>query len=1097
MGKVVPISSLETQEVLWKIPDHELLVNVGAGAFGEVWLARSLTGSYRAVKIVRRQRFQTDQSFQREFQGVQKFEPISRDHEGLVDILHVGRNEAGGFFYYIMEIADDQTSGRQVDPFRYAAKTLHGTLGEGQPWPVETCIRIGIALAAALEHLHAHGLVHRDIKPGNIIFVRGVPKLADIGLVTDAGQDSYVGTPGYIPPEGPGQPAADVFSLGKVLYQLNTGKNPQDYPELPTGLPDDPARAQRLALNQIILKACEANPAARYSSAADLRADLLRLQEGRPVDGENRPNNLPAPTTSFIGRETEKEQIRQLLTTSRLLTLKAFGGCGKTRLALEVAREELPTYPDGVWFVDFSALVSPGLVVHAVALALNIVEEPHRPLVNTLAERVRSWHALLVLDNCEHLIEPCAQLVAALLRACPTLKILATSREALGLTGERILDVSPLAVPSVEGNIGESESERLFVERAQAVQPSFTLTGSSQIAVRQICRQLEGIPLAIELAAARVPILTPTEIATRLSDRFRALGSGQRGLLPRQQTLRALIDWSYALLSSQEQALMRRLAVFAGGWSLAAAEAVCADDSLQEWEVLDLIGRLAAKSLVHAEPHRDTTRYRFLETVREYAWQKTQEHKEDEFIRQRHLEFFLRFAEAAEPHLTEADQEVWIERLAADHDNLRRALQRSLSVADGGTAALRLGNALWWFWHLRGDLTEGRSWLRSALECGKTAPPELRARALNGAGGLAYYQADYPAAQAHYQEALHLFTQLGDHRSAARTRNNLGLVANDLGAYSEARRYFEPVLAELRQAGDDPYALAAVLNNLGRAIREQSDYPAAQNCLEESLTLRRQLGVKQGIAVSLYNLGVLARERGDAARALACLNEALAVQRALGSSCDVAWTLNELAGLAMDATDIRTARPLLEESLSLFKAVGDTRGMATAQSGLAELKWLEEHDPSAFHQHQQSLETLRQMQDNAGIASVLEPLGKIALQRGDAATARRFFAESLAIYQRSGSRRLIARGLENIAGVLLVERHPQEALVLLSAAASLRATIGAPHSPRELIEFEAYRAAAQERIGCHADGARWSDGHQIALDDAISHALSGQFTVAS
>jgi predicted ATPase len=420
-------------------------------------------------------------------------------------------------------------------------------------------------------------------------------------------------------------------------------------------------------------------------------------------------HNLPRQLTSFIGREREMGEVKEFLATTRLLTLTGSGGCGKTRLALQVAADLLEAYADGVWLVELAALADPTLVPQTVASALGVREQPVRPLTETLVDYLQPKVLLLILDNCEHLLTASAQLANALLRSCPRLRMLASSRQGLGIAGERTYRVPSLSLPQprplppVE-RLTDYEAVRLFVERAVFTQPSFAITDQNAPAVAQVCERLDGIPLAIELAAARVKALPVEKLNERLDDMFRLLTGGSRTALPRQQTLRALIDWSYDLLSEPERALLRRLSAFAGGWTLEAAEAVGVGEGVEEWEVLDLLTSLVEKSLVLYEEREGEGRYRLLETVRQYARDRLLESEEGEAVRTRHLEFFLHWAE----------QGPGLERLETEHDNLRAALAWS-GAQRQGDVGLRLGGAMGGFWHVRGYWTEGRERLAGVL----------------------------------------------------------------------------------------------------------------------------------------------------------------------------------------------------------------------------------------------------------------------------------------------------------------------------------------------------------------------------------------------
>jgi len=454
---------------------------------------------------------------------------------------------------------------------------------------------------------------------------------------------------------------------------------------------------------------------------------------------------LPRRLTSFIGRESEIEEVRRLLGTTHLLTVVGIGGAGKTRLALQVADRMVDEFPHGVHLVELAQVTDPDLVMHAVASSLGVREDPDRPLIESLTGYLQARRLLLVLDNCEHLIDAVAGLATELLGAAPGVKLFCTSRESLAIAGEAAWRIPSLSVPDPlrvfdRSALESFEAVRLFVERAAEVAPGFVLTEQNAPAVVQICRRLDGIPLAIELAASRVRVLTPDQIAARLDDRFRLLAGGSRTAMPRQQTLKAAMDWSYDLLTSNEAALLRRLSVFSRGCTLDAAEAVCAADDIGGYEVLDLLMRLVDKSLVVAEEEEREIRYRLLETVRQYGRDKLVEAGEAPAVRHRHLDWFLALAERAGPKLHTADQLVWLRQLDADHDNIRGALEWALESADGEIPA-RMASSLWWFWTLRGHTSEGSEWLYKAL-ARATEPGSIRALTLASAGMLAFFAAD-------------------------------------------------------------------------------------------------------------------------------------------------------------------------------------------------------------------------------------------------------------------------------------------------------------------------------------------------------------------
>ncbi len=664
----------------------------------------------------------------------------------------------------------------------------------------------------------------------------------------------------------------------------------------------------------------------------DLPSDFPPLKS---LDNPELPNNLPQQVTSFIGREKEMADVKTLLAKTRLLTLTGSGGSGKTRLALHVAADVLENYSEGAWLVELAPVADPALVAQSVAQALNVTEEPGKPLVQTLVAALKDKRLLLVLDNCEHVLDACARLVDTLIRACPNLKVLASSREGLGTAGELTYRIPSLSLPdsrqsATVASVSQYEAVQLFVERALFHLPSFAVTNQNAPALASLCHRLDGIPLAIELAAARVRSLSVEEINSKLDNRFRLLTGGSRTALPRQQTLRALIDWSYDLLTPQEKTLLCRLSVFAGGWTLAAAEQVGAGESLsgaslEDWEVLDLLTSLADKSLVLAQSQGETTRYGLLETVRQYARDRLTESGESLVVRARHGDCFLTLAEEVKPKLTGSEQGQWLGVLEEEHDNLRQALTlyaEDTEDAEAGEKGLRLGAALQVFWWTRGHLSEGRERLAALLaHPGGQEPTKARAGALNGAGELARMQGDYGGARGLQEESLAIRRELGNKGGIAASLNNLGLVASDQGDYGGARVLHQESLAIARELADKS-GIAASLNNLGLVAAEQGDYGGARVLYEESLTIQRALGDKSGIALSLLNLGLVAKDEGDYGGARVLCEESLAIQRELGDKGGIALSLNNLGSVVLKQGDYGGARVLYEESLTIARELG-------------------------------------------------------------------------------------------------------------------------------------------------------------------------------
>src|SRR5215207_129980 len=571
------------------------------------------------------------------------------------------------------------------------------------------------------------------------------------------------------------------------------------------------------------------------------------LSTGRRHKFSSTPShNLPALRSSFVGREREIEEVERELTMTRLLTLTGVGGSGKTRLALEVARDLLEAYPNGVWLVELAPLSEEVLVPKAVAETLKVPERPAEPLADTLAEVLRDRELLLILDNCEHLLEATARLADSFLDSCPRVRIMATSREAIGVEGEMRWVVPPLSVPEPQGTpsseeLDAYESVRLFLERARGRNPSFSLSPQNAPAVAEICLTLEGIPLAIELAAARVGTLSIEQISQRLEDSLKLLTGGSKTQMAKQRTLRRALDWSFELLSEEEMELFGRLSVFAGGWTLEASEAVGAGGDVEEGEVLDLLSELVDKSLVVARERQESgVRYRMLEPIRQYAREKLEEGGEGEEARRRHATFFLALAEEAEPRLRGPEDVEWLERLETEHDNLRVALSWTLERGDA-ELALRLGGALGIFWHTHGHQGEGRKWLEAALAKDDRASVAARLKALEALFWLTYDQSDLDRAEAVAQEGLKLSNEAEVEGSlAASFRTMLAGPTWVRGDYEGAKELLEESLALSREA-DDKVKIVDALLQLGGVTDAQGDRAQAKEIYEEGIALCREV----------------------------------------------------------------------------------------------------------------------------------------------------------------------------------------------------------------------------------------------------------------
>jgi predicted ATPase/serine/threonine protein kinase len=939
---------------------------LGRGGMGYVYGAEHLLlGRKAAIKTLTPQAAE-DSDFKERFIRESRV-LASIDHPNIIPIYDAG--EANGVAYIAMRFVQGSDLAELID--------AEGGL------PPDRAVAILDQVAGALDAAHTYDVVHRDVKPANVLLDEptGRVYLTDFGIATRARTRGltktgyFVGTLDYAAPEQiqglPLGPPADIYALGCVLFECLTGRKPFDKetdvavfhaqllepPPLVTDIvPDLPE-----ALDDVVARAMAKSEADRFSSGRELidaaRAALGQAQPGGagttlfPASAPPRTtaarlvvSSLPPVSTPLVGRERELGAVADLLRRPdvRLVTLMGIGGTGKTRLSLEIATVLAPEFGN-VLFVDLAPIADAALVGSTIAEALGVGEARDQPLLETLRARIGDDPMLLLLDNFEQVADA-AQFVADLLGVASSLKVLVTSQRTLHVRGEHEYPVPPLALPDLaDGDLGSlagSASVALFVERAQSVRPDFELTEDNAAAVAEICVHLDGLPLAIELAAARVKLLPPQSMLARLESRFDLLTGGAVDLPERQQTLRNAIDWSYDLLNETEQAMLARLGVFVGGCSLEAADAVCGEPyGLGMGEVLDLLASLVDKSLVRQLEGGDgEPRFGMLETIREYAVARLEERGEADELQRRHAQRFLALAEAAEPELVRAGQATWIQRLDEENGNIRAALAWSLRSGEV-ELGLRMAGALVRFWSIRGHMAEGRRWLTDAMERSSGVPGAVLAKAYYAAGYNALGQGDYVQAKPFFEECLVLARESGDVRLEAASLQQLGYLVMARGGYVEDSEERAGQLAqrslELARTVGDKLTASGALNILADRASARGRDTEAMELFEEGLALRRELGDKRLIANSLLNLGRTELARGEHVRATHLLEEGLALARELRDTWSMSLALVNLARIQLSGGAPDRAQELFLEALRLARDRGDKRIASECLQGLA------------------------------------------------------------------------------------------------------------------------------------------------------------------
>lgn len=760
-----------------------------------------------------------------------------------------------------------------------------------------------------------------------------------------------------------------------------------------------------------------------------------------------RPNNIPVQLTSFIGREKEMKEIKDLLAGTRLLTLVGPGGTGKTRLSLQTGADLIDNFENGVWFVEIASLQDPQLLPQTIAQTLGLKEQSGKKTEDAIADFLKDKKILIIIDNCEHLIDASANIALMMLRKSPGLKIIATSREALHCEGEQTYKVQSLSHHKPGGSItpeilSQYEAVRLFIERATAVNPSFRVNNENAPALAQICFQLDGIPLAIELAAVRIKVLSLNSICERLDDRFKLLTGGNRTSLPRQQTLKALIDWSYDLLSEKEKLLLQRLSVFNGGWTMDASEKICSDEIIDEYEILDLLSNLADKSLIKIIESENNIRYTMLETIKKYSIDKLSESDSINEIHKKYFDYFCGIAEESETKLTGAAQREWISLMADDIENFRACLRWSFENYPVGS--LKLTVHLGKFWELRSHFTEALEFLRKSLEHSGSADVLWKAKAVYWTGFFLIHQGKYEESKKNLNRSLEMFREINYKDGEAVSLISLGTIGVFQGDYENLFTFSGESLSISREINNRSY-IARNLQNIGLGLMQQGDHDAARKKLEEGIKLYRELGDPIQLAKIIGNIGALEYLQTNYDKAREALNESLQLRYELGDRQGISIALNNLGSIAYMLKEFDEAERLLEESLVIIRDLGDKRVYVTAVS----------------------------------------TLGSIANDKGDLDKAKKMFVESITVSNEIGDKYSLSKGFEGFADIYLTQNNYKASCILAAKYISLLESSKKNIIEGEIVRIENIKSALRSNLSDTDYETYWKKGESMTAEEVM------------
>jgi predicted ATPase len=918
---------------------------IGRGGFGIVYRCRQAAlGREVAVKVLTADLDQNRERFLRE----QRAMGVLTGHPNIVGVLHVGETESG-YPYLVMQY--------------HRPGSLDARIHKLGALPPDEVLRLGVKLAGALETAHRADILHRDIKPANILYTDfGEPALTDFGIAHITGgfktaTGVFTGSPAFTAPEilsgDPPTRASDVYGLGATLFAALTGHAAferrsgeqviaqflriasESAPDLrERGVPDDVAAIVDMAMARdphdrpsLVelcteiqrVQACHGFPVDEMALRSERQTDSPARQTTRAGGTGRTLGNIPLELTSFVGRRSELSEVRKALSAARLVTLTGIGGVGKTRLALRVAGEVRTDFRDGVWFVELGELRDETMLVDVVTATLGVRDQSARPSLEVLIEFLSSRRLLLVLDNCEQVVDAAAKLAESLLRSCPEIRILATSREALDIVGETVEPLSPLPCPDnySEGLGSGNDAVALFAERAAAAVPGFELTTENTATIAQICSRLDGLPLAIELAAARLRAMSPEQILDRLSDRFTLLTRGSRRAPTRQQTLAWSVGWSYDLCTPDEKQLWGRLSVFSGSFELQAAEEVCGLDMPAE-DFLDLVSSLVDKSILLRTEAQGVVRLRLLDTLREYGRERLEQTGDYPQLRRRHCDWYRRFAHDAEAEWFSARQVQWFDRIRRELSNLREALD--FSISEGGQDSLDFAADLYQFWFLRGPFNEARRWLDRALAAAPNEPTTARARAIYAACMIASTQGDVPAATALVAQGRELVQHVGDPIARAAVAIGDGFTALATGQVDHACTCLQDAIDE----HSSPTMRGGALIILGWAHELRGEPVTAMASYEAALAFSESHGESMYRMLALVSMGTAKWRHGEGDDAIRLLRQSLELARAVNDRRTAAYCLESLAWVAGSADSQRIAAVMLGAAAGLANAVGST-----------------------------------------------------------------------------------------------------------------------------------------------------------------------------